>query len=266
MPVSNYCYRTLRWLVVLPCLLLLSGCFQYDLTLRFDHQLQGQIKQVITLGDRAAAVANGTLAPWLKTLETRTRQLGGTVAETGYNQRSLVVPFTTSADLVNQFNQLFADQPPTQEQPNAGPASTEMASTLTIPDLGQVPYKLAIDQRDWLFASRTHLTYDIDLQQLPTAPASAANEWENRPWADLSFRLQVPWGLSQVLPTSAAPDDILPNGARWQLKSGHAYHIEVWFWVPSLVALGAVVITLVVILGYFLRYRVLGRGKPAPSR
>ena len=49
---------------------------------------------------------------------------------------------------------------------------------------------------------------------------------------------------------------------RWRLEPGRAYHIEVWFWVPSLVALGAVVISLLVVLGYFLRYRLLGQTKP----
>ena len=256
----------LRWLLLLPVLLLLSGCFQYDLALRFDHQLHGQIEQVITLSDRAAAVAHGTLAPWVQALEARTRQLGGTVTETGYHQQTLVVPFTTSRDLVEQFNRLFADEPPRAKVPGTTDDVETDIPILTIPDLGQVPFRLALDQRDWLFASQTRLTYDIDLQAFPAELPPGNDRVESRSWSTLTFQLQTPWGLSAVLPTSALPSLTWPRGARWQLKPGHAYHIDVKFWVPSLVALGASVITLFVILGYFLRYRVLHRPKPTISR
>jgi len=264
MPVFNLRYRSLRWFVLLPCILLLCGCFQYDLTLRFDHQLHGQIEQVITLNDRGAAVASGTLAPWVEALESRTRQLGGTVASTGYHQRSLVVPFTTSRDLVEQLNRLFADGSIADRPSKLDDPAQEVTSTLTIPDLGQIPFHLALHQKDWIFASRTHLTYDLDLQQLP--PASGQDGAASPAWSTLNFRLQTPWGIDQIAPGSALPDLSLPNAARWRLEPGRAYHIEVWFWVPSLVALGAVVISLLVVLGYFLRYRLLGQTKPVATR
>jgi hypothetical protein len=265
MPVFNLRYQSLRWFVLLPCLLLLCGCFQYDLTLQFDHQLQGRIEQVITLNDRAAAVANGTLAPWLEALEARTRQLGGRVSSPGYNQRALVVPFTTSQNLVQQFSRLFADEPPTAVSDEISKPIQAVTSTLTIPDLGQIPFHLAFSQQDWVLASRTHLIYDIDLQQLPTAPTRPDGAFSNA-WSTLNFRLQTPWGISQIAPASLSPALRWPNGAGWQLEPGRAYHIEVWFWVPSLVALGTVVIGLLVLLGYFLRYRLLGWARPGVSR
>ena len=114
-------------------------------------------------------MASGTLAPWVEALESRTRQLGGTVASTGYHQRSLVVPFTTSRDLVEQFNRLFADGSIADRPSKLDDPAQEVTSTLTIPDLGQIPFHLALHQKDWIFASRTHLTYDLDLQQLPPA-------------------------------------------------------------------------------------------------
>jgi hypothetical protein len=136
---------------------------------------------------------------------------------------------------------------------------------LTIPDLGQIPFRLAVDQRNWLLASRPHLTYDIDLGQLPMPPADDSPRSGDRPWTTLGFRLQVPWGIGQVLPTSATPAFTTFNGALWRLQPGQNYHIEVWFWLPSLVALGAIVISIFVILGYFLRYRVLRRSKPSAA-
>ncbi len=258
--------QKLRWLLLLPCLLLLSGCLQYDLTLRFDHQLHGHIEQVITLSDRAAAVSHGTLAPWVNALEARVRRLGGMVAETGYHQRTLTVPFTTGEDLVTQFNGLFADQPMVPDPAVIATPRGEVAPTLTIPDLGHIPFRLTVDQRSWVFASRTHLICDIDLQQLPANPVFPTEGGNTSPWSTLGFRLQTPWGIGQVLPESASPDLILGNGAQWQLQPGSAYHIDVRVWVPSLVSIGAVIIAILVVLGYFFRYRVFRRAKTAPWR
>lgn len=259
-------YGKLRWVVLVPCLLLLSGCFQYDLTLRFDHQLHGQIVQTIDLSDRAVAVAQGTLAPWFNQLENRTRQLGGRVIKTGYNQLELAVPFTTSDDLVKRFDRLFTDTLAT-----TGPsAETDNLShdiqSLTIPGLGQATFRLAIDQTNWVLASRTHLIYDIDLRELPPGPAAPGDDPQQPIWSDLGFQLQTPWGLGQVAAASTSPTVLLPNGGRWRLQPGETYHIDVRFWVPSLVALGTLAIAVAVILGYFLRYRVWRRSNPAPSR
>ena len=264
MPVFSDFVRCLRWLLLLPAVLLLSGCFQYDLTLRFDHQLHGHIEQVIVLSDRAAAVTNGSLAPWVQSLEARTRQLGGSITATGYHQRSLVVPFTTSRDLVDRFNTLFADESFT-DQAAAAP-TTETTSTFTIPGLGPISFRLSVDQRSWGWAGGTHLTYDLDLGQLPASSPLGPDNPDGQPWSTLGFRLQTPWGLSQVLPGSADPDHILPNGAQWQLQPGRRYHIDVMFWVPSLVFLGTVVITGLVLLGYVLRYRVWGRRPSGAAR
>ena len=266
MRALTHLHRTFRWLLLFPCLLLLNGCFQYDLTLRFDHQLHGQIEQVITLSDRAAAVAQGTLAPWVNSLEARTRNLGGTVAETGYNQRTLIVPFTTGHDLVERFNHLLADRQPATAPAEPTTLPAEASPTLTIPDLGQIPFRLSVDQRSWFFVSQTRLTCDIDLQQLPKASARSNQGRGDRPWSSLGFRLQTPWGISQVLSDSVSPNLSLTNGAQWQLQPGSLYHIAVRFWIPNPVSIGAVVIALFVLLGYFLRYRIFRRAHTRVSQ
>lgn len=242
-------------LLVLP--LALSGCLRYDLTLRFDHQTHGQISQTIDLSERGAALAQPTLAPWLEALKGRSRSLGGQLSQ-GSQTVTLTVPFGTPADLGDRFQQLFADSPSPETTPGAKVANAETSpgdglTYLQLPGWEPVPFALAIDQTSWLLASRTHLTYTLDLSQLPTSGDSAADPASS--WADLRFRLQVPWGLADIAPTATPPLAQDPLGATWQLKPGEITSIDAVFWLPNAVALGTVGIAALVLAGYGLRYR-----------
>ncbi|NJL44563.1 MAG: DUF3153 domain-containing protein [Leptolyngbyaceae cyanobacterium SM2_3_12] len=249
-------------MALLPLVLLLSGCLQYDLTLRFDHRTHGQISQTFRLDERGAALAQSSIDPWVEELKPRVRQLGGHLNRSEPGTVDLVVPFSTGRDLVSRFDQLFAD---TSFDNSDHSLSTidlnpdQAESYLTLPNLGTVPFRLEVNPRNWGLASYTHLTYDIDLRDLPPSPSVQEEDSNQRDWAALRFGLQVPWGISQVLPQSTVPQSMLPNGAYWRLKSGELNHIDVAFWLPNAVGLGTVGIVIAVLLGYFLRYRVLKR-------
>jgi hypothetical protein len=47
-----------------------------------------------------------------------------------------------------------------------------------------------------------------------------------------------------------------PKDLLWSLQPGQSHHIDVVFWLPNPVGLGTLGIVLLVLLGYFLRYRV----------
>ena len=263
------------WLLLLP--LLLSGCLRYDLTLRFDHQSHGQILQTIDLSDRGAALAQPTLAPWLEQLRVRSRPLGGQLIAPRQPPQTvtLAVPFSTAADLVERFQQVFAD-------PEAGDTSADTAY-LQLPGWGPVPFALAVEQRNWLLASRTHLTYRLDLQTLPPNPDSPGPDSpgpdgsgpdssgpdgpsgpsDPAPWADLRFRLQVPWGLAQIAPTATPPLAVDGTGATWPLAPGTTTAIDVVFWLPNPIAIGSLGIVALVLAGYGLRYRILKPVRPS---
>lgn len=248
-------------LLLLP--LVLSGCIRYDLTLRFDHHTHGQISQIIDLSDRGAALAQPALTPWLEDLKARSRPLGGQLSQSPQSI-TFTVPFGTARDLTDRFQQLLAEPEsfPTSAS-DSGPAATldsEAArpTYLQLPGWGPVPYALSVDQTSWGLASRTHLTYMLDLRDLPTNAADSAA----LQWADLRFRLQVPWGLAQVSPTATPPLAEDATGAVWQLQPGQITRIDAVFWLPNAIALGTLGIVALVLGGYGLRYRVL---KPAKT-
>ncbi|MBD1916392.1 MULTISPECIES: DUF3153 domain-containing protein [Cyanophyceae] len=247
-------------LLLLP--LLLSGCLRYDLTLRFDHQSHGQISQTIDLSDRGAALAQPTLAPWLEELKVRSRPLGGQLSQNSQTV-TLTVPFGTANDLGDRFQQLFASASDLAiESAAAGEIPpSDRPTYLQVPGWEPVPFALDIDQTNWLLASRTHLTYTLDLRQLPPNGDSSADP---APWADLRFRLQVPWGLAQLAPTATPPIQQDATGATWQLEPGQITFIDAAFWLPNAIALGTLGIAALVLAGYGLRYRIFKPKFPTP--
>lgn len=246
-------------LLLLP--LLLSGCLRYDLALRFDHQSHGQISQTIDLSDRGAALAQTTLAPWLEELKARSRPLGGHLSASPQTV-TLTVPFGTAADLGDRFRQLFAAavSPVLESVPTAEPSPADSPTYLQLPGWEPVPFALDIQQTNWLLASRTHLTYRLDLRQLPPNGDDLADP---APWADLRFRLQVPWGL-QLLPTATPPTQQNATGATWPLEPGEITTIDATFWLPNAIALGTLGIAALVLAGYGLRYRIFKPKLPTP--
>ncbi len=248
-------------LLLLP--LALSGCLRYDLTLRFDHQTHGQISQTIDLSERGAALAQPTLEPWLEALQGRSRPLGGQLSQEAQTV-TLTVPFSTAADLGDRFQQLFADVAPAT--PVAEPdtfsidgSKEDQPTYLQLPGFGPVPFALALEQTSWLLASRTHLTYSLDLSQLPLESSLQGNDPAEAAWADLRFRLQVPWGLADIAHSTTPPLAQDPTGATWQLKPGEITSIDATFWLPNAIALGTVGIAALVLAGYGLRYRLWKR-------
>ncbi len=234
-------------MVVLPVLLvlglnlLISGCVQSDLTLHFDHQTRGLMTQSIRLHQSGSPLANPALEPWLTTVRERVGELGGSFTQTP-DQINLAVPFTTAADLEQRFSQTWA--------------AIAAMDTLPISGIQPLPVNLQIQQNHWLLASRNHLIWDFDLQSLRDLGGLHQGE-KGQNWASFSLRLATPWG-GRVLasgPTAAAFSQA--REVCWQLQVGELNHLDVIFWLPDLVGIGALVIAMVVVLGYFLRYRLL---------
>ncbi|PSN11237.1 hypothetical protein C7271_24880 [filamentous cyanobacterium CCP5] len=225
MPYPRWFSWTSRILLILVVGFVSTGCLRYDLGLQFDHADHGQLVQQIRVSPRAAALAAPALEGWLDNLSVRVRHLGGQVRHQG-ETTTLILPFEDSAELNNDFQQIF--------------------SAVEIPGLGRVRSHFSLAQTNRLLAVHNHLVYDLNLADLPDqadAPAQFSNDW-----LEVFFRLQVPWGFQ------VAPDSMQPEGDRWQLRPGQRYHLDVSFWLPSWIGLGSIAIALFVLLGYFLKY------------
>ncbi|MCG8368204.1 MAG: DUF3153 domain-containing protein [Pseudanabaenales cyanobacterium] len=218
--------------------LLLSGCAHYDVGIQFDSQTHGAIVQHVRLGERLTTSSGPAAQQWLAQLEKQARQLGAQVQHPSKWELSVVLPFNNGADLSKKFNNFWGSGDP-----------DSLAQTLGLP---AIQSHLSVSQRNWLMVLRNHLTYDLDLQGIGTLINLNSGLIEGGGLLDLEFRLITPWG-SKPLPLSQAPQ----NQGRvqvWTLKPGQLNHIEVIFWLPSPIGIGAMLIMLLVIIGRYLKH------------
>lgn len=254
--------RNLGLGLVMGLALLLNGCFQADLTLRFDHHHHGQWTQTLTLGERNLAFAGDALTPWLQQIRSPVQRLGGYLRQTP-STIEITVPFSTPADLTERFNRVFADPRSGDTMASLpavapdGPTGEPAATVITLPALGTVPFHLETQERNWGLFSQVRLSYDLDLQAVDFPSDSMLGG--EVPLADpVSFAVQVPWGISAVEAESLSPAQTTSTGARWNLPLGEQSHIDVRFWLPNWIGLGGVILTVIVLMGYGIRYRWLG--------
>ncbi|MEB3291160.1 MAG: DUF3153 domain-containing protein [Leptolyngbya sp.] len=243
---------------------LLGGCFQADLTLRFDHHHHGQWIQTFTVGERNLALASDALDPWLRQVRRSLQPLGGHLQQTP-NTLDLTIPFSTPADLVDRVAAVFAPpstHPPTHPPEDIGPADPGYHATtaLTLPGVGTIPFALHTKEQNWGIMSRVQLQYDLDLRGVTRTLTAEGGDLGD----GVSFRLQVPWGWPSLETGSLEAIRLQPHEARWILPLGQLSHIAVVFWLPNGVGLGGVALAIIVLLGYVLRYRWLGA--PTPPR
>ena len=225
--------------------LLLSGCAHYDVGIQFDSQTHGVIVQHVRLGERLTTSSGPSAQQWLAQLDKQARQLGAQVRQPSKGELSIVLPFNNGDDLVKKFNGFW------------GSGNTaSLAQTLGLPEIQS---HLSLSQHNWLLVLHNHLTYDLDLQGVGTLINSNSGLIENSGLLDLEFSLTTPWGI-KPLPSSQAPQK-RGRVQVWPLKPGQLNHIEVIFWLPSPIGIGAIVILLLVMLGSSLKR---GLGPPYP--
>ena len=237
---------------------LLSGCIQYDVGIQFDSQTHGQLTQTIHLNERVVAVNPTETQQWFTQLAATAESLGGSITQSDDQTLTLAIPFYNGEQLVDRFNQFFEQTPLSPFLP---------ATNEVVPP--QPKATLTLEQRNWLLAIQNHLVYDLDLREMVQPAIGDRGILSQLEALTLDFRLTTPWGIQTVAQPTAfpgglpVPSTIFPtlqgNTARWSLSAGSLNHIDVIFWVPSPIGLGALAILVLIVVGYGVKYgRVKG--------
>jgi hypothetical protein len=209
------------------------------------------LRQVLHLSGPWRA-GDSTQADWLRQFEAQARAAGAQVKRLGPEAADtveVVVPFNNGADLVQKFERLLSD-PETQ-------------LFRGVPGLPAIATHLSLTQTNWLFALRNHLSCDIDLRALNQLSTSSPGVIRNWRLLNLGLRLVTPWGLQPTettVPTLATlTPTIIDHEALWSLPVGQLNHIDVVFWVPSPIGIGAVAIATLSLLGYLIKYKLMNK-------
>lgn len=232
-------------LVILLATLLVSGCVRSDLAIEFRGQSGGQIVEHIRLADQVTAISGTTAKGWFEQIEQRAKQLRGKTKRLSNQEIEVVIPFGNGADLEAKLNQ-FLNPPP--------PAAT--GKTANPPTLPLIQSQLDVRQQNFLLVMRNRLRYELDLRSLGVQSPNGEVLLSPNSLFELTFKLQTPWGARRL---DAFPANVTQAGntLTWTPQPGELNHLETAFWYPSALGIGAVLISLLALGGFYLKYRVL---------
>lgn len=235
------------WVICLTSLLL-SGCVKYDVAVNFKDENHGAIVQQIRLGEQLTSFSNAQATEWLNSIQRRTRELQGKTKRLSNQAIVVTIPFSNGEELATKFNQFF--NPVAQKE-----VRSQAGSTINLPRLDS---KLNLKRRNFFVLQRNQLSYELDLRSLAVLSANGNVIVSPGSLLDLQFSLKTPWGARMV---EQAANTIVPEiyddgrNLVWTLVPGQLNRLEVVFWLPSPLGIGAIVIVLFVLGGFYLKYK-----------
>lgn len=237
-----------RFVICLVCVLFLGGCVDYDVEIAFDHQHHGEIHQHLRLGDEFTNFNQQEAKNWLKSVEKRAKTLHGSTKRLSAQELDVRIPFNNGKDMVEKFNTFFNPE-----------GQNLQAADL---DLVQLKSAIALDQRNWLFLERNRATLDIDLRALGVLSQQGSLMLSPGSLLDLDVSLKTPLWSTVVSSEDGVKPLTKKDGDRliWTLQAGQLNHLDIVFWVPSWIGLGALAIAGLLFAGYYLKYRRLPVG------
>ncbi len=235
------------WVILLASVLV-SGCVQYDVGVNFESQHHGQIVQHIKLGEQLTNFSNTQAQEWLRSIESRAKQLQGKTKRLSEQEIVVTIPFNSGTELDSKFNQFF--NPVVKK---GKPSKT--AETVDLPNFNS---KFHLNQGNFVLWHRNHLSYDLDLRSLGVLSSKGNVVVTPGSLLDLQFSLETPGGARSIETSANA---IRPNSYNdghqlvWTLKPGQLNHLEAVFWLPSPLGIGTVAIALFVLGGFYFKYK-----------
>lgn len=261
----------LGW-VALGLLVSLSGCVEAQTRLEFPLAEGGAIVQVVHLGRAVTTLGEAAVQRWFDQLAQQATSAGGQVIERGDRALAVRIPFHSGRHLSQQFatfyESFFAFAPESSPRaPAANPDLTELAG----PDF-LLPVSLRLQQNNLGVVVRNRLSYSLDLRSLALLPLATPPVGDPGPESSaIDWRFGVQAWAVRPQPTQVASATVVPppetvaGGVSWRLQPGQVNQIDVVFWVPSALGMGAVAIAGLVAAGWIWRSRRDHQAAIAPA-
>lgn len=231
--------------VLLTASLLLTGCVDYDVGINYYSQTGGEIVQHVRLGDQLTSFSGNVAQEWLKSLEERSRKLGGRSQRLSSQELTLTIPFNNGKDLEKKFNQFFHPV-----EPRKVASEGEETSGVALPNLQS---NLIVKENNLLLVQRNRLVFDLDLTDLSLLSSDGNVLINPGSLLSVQFQLNTPWGARSPVTTHSPQTEQNGRQLVWTLNTGEKTHLEATFWVPSPLGLGTAGIGLLVASGSLLK-------------
>lgn len=226
------------------CLTLLSGCVRYEVGIDLVHQHRGAIVQNIKLGEQLTSFSQSEAEKWLKSLEKRTKKLGGKVKKISEQELQINIPFGNTEELASKFNQFF--------NPNGQNSTEDLENT----NLLELTSEMKVKNSNLLLLERDYIDLTVDLRGLGVLSEQGKLIVSPGSLVDLKLRLNAPWGAKNIISDSTNSPPVSKKAKQliWQLQPGQINHIEVIFWLPSHLGIGTVIIFILLFFAYRVKY------------
>ena len=226
----------------------MSGCVNYDVGINFQGQHRGTIVQRIELKDQLIDLSPEVAREWLTSIEKRSQDLQGNTEILSPREIIITVPFSNGKELADKFNSLF----------NPNLQSISQLSKVKQPAREQLYGGISLHQSNFLLLERNRLSLALDLRSfnLLSQPKNNLIVDPNLS-VDLQLNLNTPLGAKSITNKNSLTPEVLDDGHQliWQLEPGKINRIETVFWIPSTLGIGTVVITILVLLGFYIKYK-----------
>ena len=233
--------------LLLSLIICLTGCVNYDVGIKFPQANQGTITQQIKLSEQLSNVSEKEGRAWLKSIEKKASTLQGKSKYLSADEILVTIPFSNGQDLVNKFNQFFL----TKEK-NANYLVSD--DNLNLLDLSA---KLSINQNNALFIERNNLKLIADLTSLGVASGDGNIIFSSGDLINLQVQLDFPFGAKLITNEFAEWEKLENNQYNIKLQAGQINEIQAIFWLPNYIGLGTLGIILIIIFGFYVKYRRL---------
>lgn len=230
------------------CLLtFLTGCVRYDVGINFESQHRGAIVQHIKLGQQLTSLSQSEAIKWLNTVESRAAHLQGKTKRVSDQEMIVTIPFNNGKELAAKFNQFF----------NPNPQKKAQSFKQNNLDLVQLNSEISLQQSNLLLLERNRLSLSVDLRALGVLSNQGNLIVSPGSLVDLEFILNTPWGARNIVKENTLNADVNKGGQQliWHLQPGQINKIETVFWVPSVLGLGTLLIIVLVLIGFYLKYK-----------
>lgn len=250
--------RILTAILLMLVAFFLSGCVRYDVGIDFHNLHEGEIVQHVRLGKQLTNFSQVEAQNWLQSIQRRAKRLGGKTRTVSSQEIVVTIPFSSGRDLEVKFDRFFnPNHPLTRGRRNE------------VDDLVQLNSQLELEESNFIFWQRVQIESAIDLRALGVFTSGDTVVVDPGSLLDLEFSVSAP-GIVNLEPKMAGiRPEMRQVGDRliWQLQPGQVNVIEVAFWMPEPLSLGAVAIAVVILVGYFLKYREFpwSPSSPTPS-